>query len=225
MSTLQRKLMIRGWSEHVRACASWIRNNISLLWGVYKVNRLPEPRVSFFGGSHAKSDSRYAQQARELALKCADARISILTGGGPGIMEAAGCSRPDYPYALGIGLRGLIEKQLTVCHKNVVITDSFAARKWLLMQYSQVFLIFPGGFGTLDEAFALLTLVQTGFLPKVTIIFFDREYWAPILNWVSTKAIPQGFILPEESSLYVVIDDVDQAFSIIKKACHGDACK
>lgn len=217
--------MISGWLDHIRACCFWFRNNISFLWGVYKVTQLPQPRVSFFGGAHAKSDSKYVRQARELAMKCADAQISILTGGGPGIMEAAGCSSSDYPYALGIGLRGLIERQLTDCHQNVVITDSFAARKWLLMQYSQAFVIFPGGYGTLDEAFALLTSVQMGFLPKVTIIFFDSEYWEPILHWIENKAISQGFILPQEKSLFVVLNDVEEAFSLIKTACRPNECE
>lgn len=207
------------WKQCAGFC-EWVSSNVTLLWGIWQVQKLKEPRVTFFGGSRAKLQAPYAKSARALARLCAEHGITILTGGGPGIMEAAGCSLDGYEYSLGIGVRGLIaEHEPNGCQSKMVIVENFPTRKWLLMEYSQAFVIFPGGYGTLDEAFALLTLVQTGFLPRLPIIFFDSVYWQPIISWINDKAIPAGLVVAPERELFIVTDDVQEAFATIYQSC------
>lgn len=211
--------MLRGFIDHLQALGAWLNSSIVLLRGIWYVTSLPEPRVSFFGGSRAKLDAPYAQAARQLAQRCARHNISILTGGGPGIMEAAGCSLRGYPYSFGIRVKGLSKEIIDGCYPQAFVVDNMSTRKLLLMQYSQAFVIFPGGFGTLDEAFALITLVVTGLLPAKPIIFFDSSYWQPIIQWIHSQAIPAGLIEEYELEAFTVTDSVEEAFALLHAAC------
>ena len=165
-------------------------------------------------------DSVYSKKARELAHRLADAGIPVLTGGGPGIMEAANCGAIEVNKGvittLGITVTGLVlNDQPKSCNVDVIVMNNYVARKWLLIHYAVGFAVFPGGFGTLDELMELLTLVQTKFRIKVPIVLIGTEYWKPFVEWITQSALKEKLIDPEDAKLFVLTDDIDEAFTIL----------
>lgn len=198
-----------------------LKVQFQVLYGAWRVLRLPQPIVSIFGSARMKLDTKYAHKAHEFALKLAHEHISVLTGGGPGIMEAASCAIGPVEgkgRTIGIGVKDLGEGLNTCSHESFVL-NYFWARKWLLTQYSVGFVVFPGGFGTLDELAEVLTLVQTKKLDPVPIILIGTEYWGDFMAWVEKEVVVHKLIAPEDVQLLTLTDDLDEAFSLIKKAC------
>jgi hypothetical protein len=97
--------------------------------------------------------------------------------------------------------------------------QQFFARKWLMTRYSKAFIVFPGGFGTLDELFEVLTLIQTKNLPLVPVILVGSEYWNPFLQWLNDKALHYGLVVEHELELFIVTDDLEQAFCLVRNEC------
>jgi uncharacterized protein (TIGR00730 family) len=200
------------------------RMSLHLLRGIRKVTQLERAPVTIFGGSRLKSDSIYMEQARQLAQMFASHGIPVLTGGGPGIMEAASCGAGSIHSkvitTIGISVTGLNKAgPRSVCQRDVIFMDNFSARKWLLIRYSRGFAVFPGGFGTLDELMELLTLIQTKKLPKAPIVLIGTDYWKPFLTWVHDSALALGLISPEDRTLFTVTDDINEAFELLKAHC------
>ena len=147
----------------------------------------------------------------------------MLTGGGPGVMEAV--SRGALVHgdtigkgkSIGIGVVGLDEKR-SLCMQEYFELDYFFARKWLLTQYSSAFIIFPGGFGTLDELGEVLTLMQTKKMGRVPIILIGTEFWAPLMQWVQ-EALAHKTIDQESVALLTVTDNLEQAFCVVRDRC------
>lgn len=200
-----------------------LRVNFQLLCGAWRVFSLKTPRVSIFGGSRMKQDDHYAKMAYQLAQMLVENDISILTGGGPGIMQAASwgvLQSKDLTRGkvMGIGVKDLKEEKNPWVEEYFEL-DHFFARKWLLTHYSASFVVFPGGFGTIDELSEILTLMQTEKMPRVPIVMIGKEYWKPFLVWVTDEAILHGLIAPEDIHLFFVTDSLDDAFCIITQTC------
>lgn len=212
--------------QRLTACISLflklMRVTFQLLYGAWRVLKVPKPIISIFGGARLPQKDPYAQKAGELAQRLVDANISVLTGGGPGIMEAASCGafRPSKGAgkSIGIGVRDLGEAQ-NKCTDEYFMLDYFFARKWLLTNYSSGFVVFPGGFGTMDELAEVLTLIKTKKLPRVPIVLFGKEYWEPFLEWVNDEALQHDLITKEQTTLFIVTDDVETAFCTVRDAC------
>lgn len=199
----------------------WLYANGVLIYGIWRMSRLPAPRVTFFGSARFGADNQFYKAAGELALKCAAAHISIITGGGSGIMEAGACSITNTQQVLGIALEGLeLFEERPHCIRERIVLPVLSARKWLLMHYSQAFVIFPGGIGTLDEVSELLTLLYLKKMPHVPVIFFGSDYWKLIFDWIDTVAIPAGAISAEQRALFVVSDSVDECFNLLHQSCY-----
>lgn len=162
----------------------------------------------------------YAKKAQELGQRFIDADISILTGGGPGIMEAASChiSYTGKAKSIGIGVKDL-EERPNVCATEYFELEYFFARKWLLTEFSSAFVIFPGGFGTLDEMAGVLTLIQTKKLKRVPVVLIGKEYWKPFMQWIQQEAIAHGAIRVDELEFFYVTDDLDAAFCYVQGKC------
>ena len=195
--------------------------NIQLLYGVWKLTRVPRPRVTIFGGSRMPQEDPYSQQAHKLGHKLVQHDISIVTGGGPGIMEAASCGAiavGKKGMSLGIGVKELGEGK-NPCVQEYLELDYFFARKWLLTRYSIAFVVFPGGFGTLDELGEILTLIHTNRLPQVPIVLIGSEYWYLFMQWLTHEALKHGLVTSDDLKLFVVTDDIDYAFTIIYDSC------
>jgi uncharacterized protein (TIGR00730 family) len=191
-----------------------------LLYGIWHVSRATTPMVTIFGTSRAIKGQVYFQQAHNLGLMLVQDDISVLTGGGGGIMEAASCGallkKNRKAKIIGIGVKNL-DQEKNQCVDDYLSLDYFFARKWLLTHYSSGFVVFPGGFGTLDELFEILTLLQTKQIESVPIILIGIEYWEPFVNWIKTEAIKHQFIGQRELNLFAVTDRIEDAFQLLKK--------
>jgi uncharacterized protein (TIGR00730 family) len=201
----------------------FLRVFIQIICGVWRVAKLPHPIVSIFGSAKLPQADKYAREANLIASLLVEKGISVLTGGGPGIMEAANCGaispkRTGAVKSIGIGVRGLNEPQ-NVCVEEYFELDYFFARKWLLTQYSSGFVVFPGGFGTMDELSEVLTLIQTKQMNKVPIVLVGKDYWRPFMQWVTEQAYPRGLIKTEHLKLFSVTDDPHAAFCFVRGQC------
>lgn len=208
----------------------------NLIYGIRKLSKLKTSPVSIFGGSLLDINSAYMQKAEKLAHMLSEANIPILTGGGPGIMQAASCGsfRPSFKKNIvnnnvikniGIALRGLNEDEFNKCVEDTIVMNNFYSRKWLLINYSIGFVVFPGGFGTLDELSNLLTLIVTKQRKRFPIILIGKDYWQPFINWIKHYMLDKKLITNEDFSLFKITDDVDEAFSILNKHCNKKGFK
>lgn len=228
--------MFRRLKEYSKFLYSLFKTNIRLLWGMWRLTKLPHPAITVFGGSRVSLDSEIGLKAKDLSFKLVDAGFSIITGGGPGIMEAANFGAIEYLrecdmnsplcksrklVSAGIGLIKLNKEKANPYVQENIVMNYFFARKWLLVRYSVGFIVFPGGFGTLDELFEVVTLVQTHRMGKTPIILIDLHFWEPIVQWIQTRALAQGLIEQEDEKILQVVDTVQEAFDIIKKMCIG----
>ena len=199
---------------------------IQLVYGVWRISKLSHPIISIFGSAKTPQKDKYATEANMLAEWFVQKEISVLTGGGPGIMEAANCGairsvHKGEVHSIGIGVRGLNEPK-NLCVEEYFELDYFFARKWLLTQYSMGFIVFPGGFGTIDELSEVLTLIQTRQMKKVPIVLIGTDYWRPFMQWVTEQAFPHGLIKAEHLKLFSVTDDPYKAFCFVRGECDID---
>lgn len=195
-----------------------------VVYGVWKLSALSKPRITIFGGGRLDQKTKYTQQAFDLAERFVENGVTVLTGGGAGVMHAANCGAlsktkgKKHVKSVGIGVKELGEGQ-NPCVQEYFELEYFFARKWLLTRYSVAFIIFPGGFGTLDELAEVITLVQTKKLPRVPIILFSKSYWKDFMEWIHFSAIEKGLIKKEHLELFTVTDDLDEVFDIIHEFC------
>lgn len=175
------------------------------------------PCITVFGSARFKEDHLYYQQAREMGKKIAEAGFVTMTGGGPGIMEAA--NRGAYENggkSVGCNIRLPFEQhENPYTHKSVTF-EHFFVRKVLLVKYSYAFVIMPGGFGTMDELFETLTLVQTKTIAKFPIVLFGKEYYESLMNSIEEWA-EKGTISKEDMDLVLVTDSVEEAMEHIRR--------
>ena len=174
------------------------------------------PAVSIFGSARTRPDEPMYRQAQELAAKLSEQGFTVITGGGPGIMEAAnkGAKEAD---GVSVGLAIELPREHGP-NEYVDIAQSFRyffVRKTMFVKYAQAFVIFPGGFGTFDELFESLTLVQTGKIDHFPIILFGSDYWQGLLEWARSEVVEQGNISPKDLELIEVCDDIDRVVEII----------
>lgn len=200
----------------------FLRVYLQLLYGVWKISKLPSPIITIFGSARLAQTTPYAKQANLLAQMFTHEKISVLTGGGPGIMEAANCGiiRNDGQKirSIGIGVKGLDEKQ-NPCVNEYFELNYFFARKWLLTRFSSAFVVFPGGFGTLDELAEILTLIQTNKTPRVPIILIGTEYWQPFINWIYNETLAHSLVSKDDLAFFTVTDNLDTAFCLVRDQC------
>lgn len=193
----------------------------SFLYGVWRMSRLKEPIVTIFGGKRVQTDSVYYQSAVQLAQMCIENGMSVITGGGPGIMEAGlvgalqGAQRG--PVALGLNVRGIDSSYDLQPNLPIIYLGDFNQRKRLLISYSIGYVFFPGGYGTLDELFEIINLIKSGKLCIKPILLFGKDYWLPLHAWMENKLIESGYIDPQYRNLVIITDDVKKIFSILQQ--------
>src|SRR6266849_3937927 len=174
------------------------------------------PGVTVFGSARMRPNNPYYQAAVELTKGLAKHNLAIITGGGPGIMEA---SNKGASLAKGksVGLNiELPHEQKGNRYANIPIHfHYFFSRKVCFVKYSIAFVFMPGGFGTLDEFFEVLTLVQTQRIPEFPLILFGRQHWKGLIDWMKKNVEQTGFISPGDLGLFKVVDDPKEAVEII----------
>lgn len=193
---------------------------------VYGFNALSDvgAAVTVFGSARiAEADPLY-QQSQELGAKLAQAGFAVITGGGPGIMEAANRGAKDAGgLSIGCNIELPHEQAPNPFSNRSINFRYFFVRKTMFVKYSNGFVIFPGGFGTLDELFEALTLVQTHKIHRFPIILFDKAYWAPLLEWIEGSLLRDGMISPEDMNLLVLVDTIDEVVQILLD-CYTSEC-
>lgn len=175
------------------------------------------PAVTIFGGARFGKDHPYCVQAQDLAGRLVRRGFAVVTGGGPGIMEAAnlGASRAG-GISVGLNIQ-LPHEQLPNPHQNRSLNFRyFFARKVMFVKYSLGYIVMPGGFGTLDELFEALTLIQTAKAYPFPVILFGRKYWEDLVRWMTDKLAGEGAISPSDLGLFHLIDDPAEAMKVLE---------
>ena len=194
------------------------------LEGFVAVERIDRPAITVFGSARLGEDDPVYAAARDVARRLAEAGFAIVTGGGPGVMEAANRGARD-AGGLSVGFNiELPHEQFTNRYLDISLTfKHFYARKTMFVKAAEGFVIFPGGFGTLDELFESLTLIQTGKVLHFPVVLFDSDYWRPLLDWIHGRLLPEGLISPEDLELLEVTDDPEHAVALILE-CYERRC-
>jgi uncharacterized protein (TIGR00730 family) len=208
----------KDWSE--------IKSNDS--WSIFKImaefveayDKMAKagPCVAIFGSARTKSNHPHYIQAVELAERLASLGYGVITGGGPGIMEA-GNKGAKQGGGVSVGLN--IDLPFEQFHNQYIDRDHFLefdyffVRKVIFVKYSQAFVIMPGGFGTLDEFFEALTLIQTKKIARRPIVLFGVAYWKGLFEWVQQTMLSQQYISPSDLELFKLTDDIDEAVQFI----------
>ncbi len=176
------------------------------------------PCVSIFGSARTTHDNPYYSLAERIAKRITDLGFGVITGGGPGIMEAANKGAHDNGgTSVGLNIELPFEQQSNpfIDKQNSIDFDYFFVRKVMFVKYAQGFVVMPGGFGTLDELFEAITLIQTKKVDKFPIILVGRNYWQGLYDWIKNTLANQGSISPEDLQLIELVDTEDEVVQIL----------
>lgn len=177
--------------------------------------------VSIFGSARLESGSHYYEEAKKLAGALAGEDIAVITGGGPGIMEAANLGAQNKPgRSVGLNI-SLPQEQLANPYQDIELYFRyFFVRKFMFVKHAIGFAIFPGGFGTMDELVEAITLVQTKKVEPFPIVLIGRDYWKGLLQWMEGTMVDFGCISGEDMELFTVVDNADEAAEILLDRFH-----
>jgi uncharacterized protein (TIGR00730 family) len=217
-TTDQRLLDSRGPAEWVHSDAWRVqRIQAEFVEGFSVLAEIPRA-VTVFGSARTKPEHPDYETGMALGGALARAGYAVITGGGPGIMEAAnrGCSEAG-GLSVGLGIELPFEQGLNPWVDLGVGFRYFFARKTMFVKYAQAFVCLPGGFGTLDELFEALVLVQTGKVTRFPVVLFGSHYWGGLVDWLRSTALDHGVISPSDVELITVTDDVDDVVAIVEK--------
>jgi len=209
----------KNWSE-IKSEDGWrvLKILSEFVMGFDKLSKIG-PCVAIFGSARTKPENEYYQLAREIAAKLTHQGYGIITGGGPGIMEAANRGAQEGGgSSVGINI-SLPFEQLPnkyIDNDKLITFDHFFVRKVMFMKYSQGFIILPGGFGTLDELFEAITLIQTQKIGRFPIVLAGKKYWEGLWKWIKETMLEKEHnISPEDMNLVSLVDTADEAVAII----------
>ncbi|MDO8959837.1 MAG: TIGR00730 family Rossman fold protein [Rhodocyclaceae bacterium] len=166
------------------------------------------PAVSIFGSARAKPDSPYYQLTEKIARSLSDSGFAVISGGGPGVMEAAnkGAYFGKSP-SIGLNIQLPMEQKTNPYQDISQSFRHFFARKYMFVRFAAAYVVMPGGFGTLDELLEALTLIQTNKTPKMPLILVGNGFWNGMLDWFRDSLVTQGMIAPEDMDLIQIIDE------------------
>ncbi|MFN8711503.1 MAG: TIGR00730 family Rossman fold protein [Bacteroidota bacterium] len=209
----------KDWHE-IKSGDSWLIFKImsEFVEGFEKMSRIG-PCVSIFGSARTKTDNPYYKLAEEIAEKLCREGYGVITGGGPGIMEAANKgAKAGGGKSVGLNIRLPFEQSgnIYVDPDKSINFDYFFVRKTIFLKYSQGFIGMPGGFGTLDELFEALTLVQTSKIANFPVVLVGSDYWSGLVNWIRETLLEREHnINAADLNLFHVVDTADEAVHII----------
>lgn len=208
----------KNWSETISYDTWEIFKVMSeMVEGFEKLSRIG-PCVSIFGSARTRENHRYYQLTEEIAYLLTKAGFGIITGGGPGIMEAAN-KGAHFAGGKSVGLNINLPYEQNpnpfIDRNKLINFDFFYVRKTMFMRYSMGFIALPGGFGTLDELTEAITLIQTHKLVRFPIILVVKDYWQGLIDWISSKVIEEKNILPADLDIFQVVDTAQEAVQAI----------
>jgi len=209
---------VKDVEEHVARIAADFRG------GFEAVARIDRPAVTIFGSARTPAGTKPYEEARGVARRFAEAGWAVVTGGGPGVMEAANRGAKE-GGGLSVGFNiELPHEQHENPYLDIEYTfEHFYARKTMFVKAAEGYVVFPGGFGTMDELFESLTLIQTGKVLHFPVVLFDVDYWTELLVWVRNEALADGMISPEDVELLHLTDDPDEAVQLVLE-CYERRC-
>ncbi|WP_457622411.1 LOG family protein [Persephonella sp.] len=174
------------------------------------------PAVTFYGSARVKEGDKYYEAARELAKKLVSKGFSIITGGGPGIMEAGNRgAKEGGGKSVGLNINLPLEQEPNPYATVTINFRYFFARKVMFNKYATAYVLFPGGYGTLDELTETLVLIQTKKVKPFPVILYGSEYWNGLVEWIKNVVLENGYIDSEDFNLFQISDDLDQIVDII----------
>ena len=210
--------------------ARWNAMRIKDTWRVFRImsefvegfERLAQcgPSVSVFGSARTKPGTPYYEMGVEVGRILAEHGYAVITGGGPGIMEAANKGAQEgggTSVGLNITLPHEQSSNPYVDLDNNLMFDFFFARKTMFVKYAQGFIVLPGGFGTMDELFESLTLIQTRKTDRFPVVLMGSDYWAGLLDWIEATLKADGYISPGDTGLFQLTDDPEEAVDVIER--------
>lgn len=186
----------------------------------FELLRRHDLAATFWGSARTKPDDPYYKAAEELAAKLAKKDFSIISGGGPGIMEASNVGAYKVGgKSVGLNIQLPFEQKLNPYTTESLNFDFFFSRKVMLAFSAEVYVYFPGGFGTLDEFFEIITLIQTKKIERIPVVLYGREFWEPLITFFKQHMMKKHkTISPEDVELFHLVDSVDEAYKYIMKA-------
>lgn len=216
---LKNSFQQKNWND-IKTDDSWAIFKImsEFVNGYEKMGRIG-PCVSIFGSARTKAEDKYYQLAEEIAFKISRAGYGIITGGGPGIMEAG--NKGAYlgkGVSVGLNIELPFEQQFNpyIDNDKNLEFDYFFVRKVMFVKYAQAFVVMPGGFGTLDELFEAITLIQTKKIAKFPIILVGSEFWKGLIDWIQQVLLDKyANISPEDMHLIKLVDTADEVVDIL----------
>ncbi len=205
----------------LRASQETLAGDISLiasefLAGFQAVAKIDRPAVSIFGSARVLEGTPTYESARETGRAFAEAGFAVVTGGGPGVMEAAnrGCQEAG-GLSVGFNIELPHEQGLNAWCDIGLMFRHFYSRKVMFVKAAEGFVIFPGGFGTQDELWEALTLIQTGKIENFPVVLFDSDYWAELMEWMHKEMLEDDLISPEDIDLLFLTDDTKEIVELI----------
>ncbi|MCW2600480.1 MAG: hypothetical protein JWM02_2309 [Frankiales bacterium] len=218
-TTDQRLLDNRGPTDWVHT-DPWrvLRIQSEFVEGFGMLAELPKA-ITVFGSARTDSSNPFYAQAEQLGRELTEAGYAVITGGGPGIMEAAnkGCHEAG-GTSVGLGIELPFEQGMNDYVDLGMVFRYFFARKTCFLKYSIGYVAFPGGYGTLDEIFEAVTMIQTGKITNFPLVLFGTAFWTPMLDWIKGTLLADATISPGDLDLFTLTDDVDEAVRVIKQA-------
>lgn len=208
----------RNWNE-IKTNDSWAIFKImaEFVEGFEKLSKIG-PCVSIFGSARTQPDNKYYKMAEEIAAKLVRHGYGVITGGGPGIMEAGNKgARSENGKSVGLNIELPFEQgnNIYIDLDKLLNFDYFFVRKVMFVKYSQGFIVMPGGFGTLDEFFEAVTLIQTQKIGRFPIVLVGSEYWGGLMDWVKGTMLGFGNISPKDLDLINIVETEAEAVKVI----------
>lgn len=182
------------------------------------------PAVTVFGSARCDADSDLYRSAYEIGRRLGEAGFSVITGGGPGVMEAANKGALEAgAHSVGLNVEIPLEERPNGYTTTALTFRYFFVRKVMLVKYATAFVLLPGGYGTLDEMFETLTLIQTGRIDTFPVILFGSSYWGGLVAWLREQVRAQGYCGPDDLEIFHVTDDPEEVVRIVREwhKAHG----
>ncbi|MBD8491060.1 TIGR00730 family Rossman fold protein [Echinicola sp. CAU 1574] len=216
---IRRAFKEKDWSE-IKSANSWVIFKVmsEFVEGFEKLAKIG-PCVSIFGSARTPQDNKYYKIAEEIAAKLVRHGYGVITGGGPGIMEAGNKgAHSEKGKSVGLNIQLPFEQfnNIYIDQDKLITFDYFFVRKVMFVKYAQGFIVLPGGFGTMDELFEAITLIQTKKTGKFPIILVGKEFWEGLIEWIKTVMLDKHKnISPEDMDLFSVVDTATEAVKVI----------
>lgn len=210
----------KSWNE-IKTSDSWqiFKIMAEFVEGFESLSKIG-PCVSIFGSARTKPDAVYYQLAEEIARQLTVEGYGVITGGGPGIMEAANKgAKKGGGVSVGLNIELPLEQEANpyIDRDKIIDFDYFFVRKLMFIKYAQGFIVLPGGFGTLDEFFEALTLIQTHKIGRFPVILVGTKFWGGLMDWIKATLLSEGNIKEEDLDLFKLVDTAEEAVQEIGK--------